>query len=384
VNLFEFEGKQVLKRYGMATPRGRVARSPAEAIAAAAELSGPCVLKAQVPAGGRGKAGLVKFANTPEEAGRAAADLFGSIGKHEVELVLIEEKLAIVEELYLSIKIDDVRGAPIVIASCVGGVEVESNADRIHTLTIDVRQGLHRHEAVALWKRAGATSARLSQLAKATVALWEAFRESDAELVEINPLVFDSQGRCFAADAKVSIDDNALDRQPAFRERAAKANASLLERRAARLGVNSLIELDGSVAIISTGASFGMLVLDRLHDLGARPANFMDMGGASSVLAREKIVSLMVTHVRHDPSIKAILIALIQTSRPIMNLVSAIKAGFGGEKPPVPVICWIGAAHMATAETPLPEALAELEQVGIRTFTELDAALKATAAAAAT
>ncbi|HSV84507.1 MAG TPA: ATP-grasp domain-containing protein [Ramlibacter sp.] len=382
MNLFEYEGKQLFRRHGIATPRGRIARSPAEAIAVAAELGSACVLKAQVAAGGRGKAGLVKFADGPEQAGRAAAELLGATGAHEVELLLVEEKLAIADELYLSIKVDDVLGTPIVIASCAGGVEVESNTDRIHTLAVDVRQGVRRHHAAGLWKKAGATGARLQQLASVTVALWNAFSASDAELVEINPLVFDRDGKCWAADAKVSIDDNALRRQPEFAVRPPEAKGSLLERRAARLGVNSLIELGGNVAIISTGASFGMLILDRLQELGARPANFMDMGGQSSVLAREKIVDLMATHVRNDPSVKAVLIALIQTSKPILHLVSALRAGFEGKLPHCPVFCWIGAAHMATQECSLADALAQLDAVGIRTFTNFDDALQASADAA--
>jgi len=168
VNLLQHQGKKLFLRHGIAVSRCRVARSPAEASA---------------------------------DAGRAAVQLLGSAGTHEVEQVLVEEKLSIAQELYLCIKVDDVLGAPIVIASCSGGIDVESNADRIHTLPVDMRQGVRRHHAVALWKRAGASGVQLEQLTNLTVSLWNAFCATDAEQMEINPLVFNRKAENVGAAA---------------------------------------------------------------------------------------------------------------------------------------------------------------------------------------
>lgn len=391
MNLLEHEGKALFARHAIAIPRGTVARSPAAALDAARELGASvgasagtrpgtaCMIKAQLAAGGRGKAGLVRRVADTNGAALAAADLLANTAL-DIDTVLIEECVPIAAECYLAIRVDDVAGAPVVLASMQGGVEVEDHATAVARCHVDVREGLRRHHAVALWKRAGAPAAHLTRLAETTVALWRAFAAEEADLMEINPLALTADGGCVALDAKVSLDDAAAARHPDRQDLAHRAGGTALERRAARLGVNSLIELGGEVAIISTGASFGMLAFDRLNALGARPANYMDMGGASSVLAREKIVRLMADHVRATPGIRAMLIVMIQTSKPIMNLVRAIRSALDGHLPACPVHCWIGAAHMATRDCPLPDALAALEECGIRTHLELDAALAAVAA----
>jgi len=387
MNLLEHEGKQLFRRHGIPVPRGNLVHTPAAAGAAARALGdagGACVVKAQLAAGGRGKAGLVRVVADADAAGLAAAELFARVTAdgQEIDAVLIEERLAIAAEFYLAIRIDDVAGAPVLMVSTAGGIEVEGHATTVQRHRIDVRDGLRRHHAVALWKQAGAPPAQLTRLADLSVALWRAFVAEDAEQMEINPLAITAAGTWSAVDAKVAIDDAALARHPEWHTRSTTGTGTSLERRAARLGVNSLIELDGDVAIISTGASFGMLAFDRLNELGARPANYMDMGGASSVLAREKIIRLMADHARATPAIRAVLIVMVQTSKPIMNLVRAFQSALDGHLPACPIHCWIGAAHMATRDCPLPDAMADLERIGIHTHVELDDALIATARAA--
>ncbi len=381
MNLLEFDGKQILSRYGIRIPEGRLVRHPAQAHVVAAALARPCVLKAQIPEGGRGKAGLVKFAQTPDEAQRLANQLFAAGGTHEIDLLLVEERLSIAQELYLAISVDDVLGAPVLMVSAQGGIDIEHHAEAVMRAVIDVRMGLRRHHAIDLWKRAGVSGKRLAQLAEISVALWLAFCDQDAMLIEINPLVVDADGKCWAADAKLTLDDNAAQRHPEWAERAARASGTLLERRAQRLGVNALIELPGDIAIVSTGASMSMLLLDRLAERGVQAANFMDLGGQSSPDARQKIIELVALHSAANHHIKAILIALIQTSKPIQILIDAIKGALGARPLPCPVFCWIGAAHLSTRDCPLDHALEQLAQLGISTFTDLDAALAASAAA---
>ena len=377
----EYQGKQLLGRFGLRIPEGQLARHPMDAMTAAAAL-GRCVVKAQITQGGRGKAGLVRFADNAEEAGRAAADLLSLQDIHDVDLLLIERRIDIRRELYLAIKVDDVSGAPLVIASAQGGMHVEGQAHSLQLLAVDVLKGLRRHDALDLWKRVGLAGRQLQESVEATVALWRAFQHADATLLEVNPLVFDADDRCWAVDAKLSVDDNALYRHPEWADQLAERKGTALERRAARLGVNCFIEMDGDIAIISTGASFGMLLLDSIFALGGRPANFMDMGGQSTGFSREKIVELVAAHAGSGRSIRAILIAMIQTSKPLRMTVDAITNAFRNRPAPCPVFCWIGAAHLATREQPLEVSLAQLEQSGIKAYADLQQALQAAVEAA--
>lgn len=382
MNLLEHEGKSLFRRHGLPVPRSKLARTPSEAATAAAELGGRAVIKAQLEKGGRGKAGLVRFASSPEEARSAAADMMGRTAGPEIDLVLIEEHLDIASELYVAIRMDDVLGLPVLLASRHGGIDIEGHADMVQSEPICLLRGLRRHHIGAVWRRAGIAGRELRMLTDITLNLWSAFRASDAELLEINPLVIDQQGCFWAADAKAVIDGNALRRQTQLAERMSALSGSKLERLAARLGVNSLVELAGSVAVISTGASFGMHVIDRLGDCGVPAANFMDMGGQSGIDARARIVEVMAAHARDTSSIKAVLIALIQTSKPIGGLIEALHSAFSTVETRCPVVCWIGAAHVATSELSLSDARARLESAGILTFGDLDGALHAVAGAA--
>lgn len=382
MELLEHEGKQIFRRYGLPVPAGELVRNPPAAVAAAAQLGGSCMVKAQVRQGGRGKAGLVKFADSPATVARLAADLFGIRTVPAVDALLIEQRLSIASEWYLAIKVDDVLGQPVVMASTTGGIDVESNADTIVTQAINVLDGLARHDAANLWKQAGLSGDALQAAAEFTLALWRAFWDSDADLMEINPVILDTAGKVWAADAKVNIDGNALYRHPELADAEAAQPGSALEQRARRLGVNTYLDLGGNISVISSGASFGMLMLDRIVAHGGQPGNFMDMGGRATGIAREKLAELVVYKAETDPSVKAIVVAFVLTSQSLKMITTAIVGAFGTGKLPCPVVSWIGATHVATQDLKLPDARAQLEALGIRTFDFLDQAIDAAVEAA--
>lgn len=377
MELVEHEGKAILQRYGIAVPKGRLARTPVEAAAIAMDLGGACMVKAQVRKGGRGKAGLVKAAPDGSTVARMAADLFGIRTTPLVDAILVERRVPATQELYLSIRVDDVAGMPVILASTRGGVEIEAHRESVASHPVDVLRGLARHEAVAVWKRAGLGGDALQAAAEMTLLLWRAFWESDAELIEVNPLIVDADGKLWAADAKVSIDDNSLYRHPELAAIEAGSFGGMLEQRARRLGVNTFIDLGGDISVMSSGASFGMLLLDRIVAHGGTPANFMDMGGRATGIAREKLCELTVYRAENAGSAHAILIAFVLTSQSLKMITDSVLGAFGGRKPPCPVFAWIGATHVATRDLSRADAYQRLAAAGARTFEELDDAVAA-------
>lgn len=379
MDLLEHEGKALLAAHGLPVPKGGAAREPQQARRVAAGLGGPVMVKAQLRGGGRGKAGLVRPADDPAEAALVAADLLGTVrppGQPEVEALLIEERLRISDEFYLAIRIDDVAGAPVVHASTHGGVEVESTArGRTAAHEVDVLSGLGRHHAVALWKEAGLRGRALRQAAAFTTALWRAYRAIDGDLVEINPVVVDDAGRFWAADAKVTISDNALHRQPLLAEQWLAVPATPLEKRARALGINSFVDLEGDVLLYCSGAGFSMCVFDAVARAGLRPANFLDMGGATDRATREKTAELLLTKADREPAVKAILIGTVLTMQLLENTVEAFTAAFTRHPPRVPVVAWFHAGLAATANLSVAEARRHLEQFGIQTCDTVDDAV---------
>ena len=384
MDLLEVEGKKILEHFGIAIPKGSLVRTPQDGVAAAAALGGACMVKAQVAQGGRGKAGLVRAVASAAEVAPIAANLFGIRTQPPVDSILVEQKLAIARELYLAIRVDDVLGQPLVLASAQGGVDIEEHAGDMFSHAVDVLAGLTRHEAVGLWKQVGLSGEALQGAAEFTLALWRVFWESDAALVEVNPVVIDTDGKFWAADAKVSIDDNALYRHPELGEADAARPGTALEQRGRRLGVNTYLDLDGDVAVVSSGASFGMLLLDQVIAHGGRPANFMDMGGRATGIAREKLIELAVYKAETDPAVKAMLVAFVLTSQSLKMFTNAVLGAFGNNKLPCPVVSWIGATHVSTQDMSLPEAYRLLEGIGIRCYDKLDEALAAAVEASRT
>jgi succinyl-CoA synthetase beta subunit len=268
MNIHEYQAKELLKPFGVPVPRGGLANSAAEAAAIAREIGGTVVVKAQIHAGGRGKAGGVKLVKSPEEAEKAARELLGKIlvthqtgpQGREVRRLLIEEGLPIARELYLGMVLDRAIGRITVIASTEGGVEIEEVArkspEKILKEVID--------PAVAL----------LQALARALV-------EKDCSLAEINPLVVTQDGRLIALDAKINVDNNALFRRPEIEALRDLSEEDPKEYEASRLGL-SYISLDGNIGCMVNGAGLAMATMDIIKLAGGEPANFLDVGGGAT------------------------------------------------------------------------------------------------------
>lgn len=378
MNILEWEGKRLLAEHDVAVPAGRVARTPQEAARLAAAIGGPVMVKAQMRGGGRGKQGLVRSASSAPEVGPIATDLLGTMrdpGVPSVEAVLVEQQLAVADEFYLAIRIDDVRGAPVVIAGLSGGVDVEDAEGSTAEHVVDVMLGLRRHDAVGLWKRAGLEGRRLRSAADFTASVWAAFAASDADLIEINPVIVDDRGAFWAADAKVVISDNALYRQPVLQETWLSEPGTEFERRARALGINSYLDLEGDTLIFCSGAGFSMCCFDAVARAGRRPANFLDMGGATDRATRTRTAQLLLEKAARTPEIDGILIAMVLTMQPLENSVEAFIEAFRDRSPGVRAAAWFHAALASTERTSVESVRGPLEAVGIRVFDSLDEAV---------
>ena len=279
VKLAEWRGKEVFRKYGIPLPRGHVARSPDEAAALlrAGTVPLPCVVKAQVLAGGRGKGGAVKFAESADEARAAAASILALEFKGEkVREVLLEEKLPIARELYLALTLDRARRLPVLIASAKGGVEIEAVEDaEIVRQFVHPFPGLTGFEERRTAEVLGLSGASAKALSRLLEALWRAFQAEDAELVEINPLAIVGDG-LVALDAKVIIEDDAAFRHPEYAD--IRDDRTPLEEIAREKDI-AFVQLDGNIGVIANGAGLTMATLDVLQELGGRPGVFLDLGG---------------------------------------------------------------------------------------------------------
>ena len=314
MKLHEYQAKELLARYGVPTPAGTVARTADEA-AAAEELGGKVVVKAQVHAGGRGKAGGIKLANSVEEARTAAEALLGtrlvtfqSPQGQPINSVLVEEQIDVARELYLGAVIDNQSGLPVVIASAAGGMDIEQVAEetpeQIHSQAIDPACGFQGYQARALAFSTG-LDGDLNRPAVALIsALAQAFEENDGSLAEINPLVVTGDGRLLAVDAKFSIDDDADFRHRDLVELRDKSQDDPLEVEAEEAGVQNYVKLDGDIGCMVNGAGLAMATMDAIKFEGGDPANFLDIGTANDP---EAIVTALRL-IGADPDVKAVLV----------------------------------------------------------------------------
>jgi succinyl-CoA synthetase beta subunit len=279
VKLAEWRGKELFRKYGVPLPRGQVARSPgeAESLTRGGAVPLPCVVKAQVLAGGRAKGGAVKFANTPEEARAAAESILALEFKGEkVRELLLEEKLPISRELYLSVTLDRSQRVPIVISSAQGGVEIETVDDAsIERTPVHPFPGLAAYEKRRIAQVLGASGPIAKSLDGLLDSLWTLFNREDAELVEINPLAVVGDG-LIALDAKVIIEDDASFRHREWDE--IQDDRTPLEEVAREKGI-AFVQLDGNIGVIANGAGLTMATLDVLKEFGGDPGIFLDLGG---------------------------------------------------------------------------------------------------------
>ena len=307
VDLYEYQGKELFRRVGIPVSEGRLATAPAEARAAAEELGGPVVVKAQVLTGGRGKAGGVKLATTPDEAEARAADILGlDIKGHVVKRVWIEQASDIAKEYYLSLTFDRGVKQPLFMFTTAGGVDIEQVAEEtpeaLVQLHVDPLEGFHPWQARSLVYGAGVTDpSEQKQIAAIIGQLHDAFTRFDAMSCEVNPLIVTPDGQVKALDSKFTVDDNALYRHPDVAEMRDLDAADPLEALAREKNV-TYVRLDGDVGVLGNGAGLTMSTVDVVTFAGGRPANFCDLGGGGD--AQGVVDALEV--ITRDPQVKAI------------------------------------------------------------------------------
>jgi succinyl-CoA synthetase beta subunit len=307
VNIHEYQAKDILRAYGVPIPPGDVATTPEEAVQIARRIGRTVVVKAQVHAGGRGKAGGVKLAKTPEETREIAGKILGmQIKGLTVEKVLVTDAADISSEAYVGVILDRASKKPVFMVSPAGGIDIEEVAaktpEKIMRLPIDTRYGLMPFQAMELGFFLYPDAPKARAAAKIMQQLYRAFMDNGASLAEINPLVVTPAGEVIALDAKISIDDNELDRLPkiaALRDESAEA-PSEVQARNANL---TFIKLDGNVGCVVNGAGLAMATMDLVKFYGGEPANFLDIGGSSNP---EKVVNALKI-ITADPNVKAIL-----------------------------------------------------------------------------
>jgi succinyl-CoA synthetase beta subunit len=315
MKIHEYQGKAILARYGVPVPKGKVAFTVEEAEAAAKELGGFVVVKAQIHAGGRGKGGGVKVVKTVEDAVTAARNILGmQLVTHQtgpqgqkVGRLLIEEALPIEKELYLGITLDRASGKNVFMASSEGGMEIEEVAhhtpEKILKEVIEPGIGLSGYQARKLAFGIGIPAGSVNAAAKAMIALAKAYDEIDCSLAEINPFILLKDGRVMALDAKINIDDNAMFRHQEFADLRDLAEEDPLEVEASKFSLN-YIKLDGNIACMVNGAGLAMATMDIVKYAGGEPANFLDVGGG----ANEEQIKNAFRILLSDTAVKAVFI----------------------------------------------------------------------------
>jgi succinyl-CoA synthetase beta subunit len=308
VDLYEYQGKELFRRFGIPVSEGRLATTPSEARAAAEELGGPVVVKAQVLTGGRGKAGGIKLAEAPEDAAAKAEEILGlDINGHVVRKLWIEQASEIDKEYYLSITFDRGAKQSLFMLTSEGGVEIEevaeNNPDALSRLHVDPLEGFQPYQARRLIYGAGIDDPNeQKQLLDIVGKLYACFVETDAMLCEINPLIVTPDGEVRALDSKFTVDDNALYKHPEIAEMR-DLEASPPEERAARERGVTYVKLDGEVGILGNGAGLVMSTLDVIALVGGRPANFCDLGGGGDAQGVVDALEIITT----DPQVRSIL-----------------------------------------------------------------------------
>jgi succinyl-CoA synthetase beta subunit len=285
LDLYEYQGKELLRKQGVETLEGVVAETPEEARQAAESLGGTVAVKAQVLTGGRGKAGGIKVVHNPEEAESAAEQILGmDVRGHTVRRVLVEAGADIESEMYLSVTVDRAAKRPLILFSTEGGVDIEevaeTNPDAIVRLHVDPLLGLLPYQVRELVFSAGLEGDTAKGVGKVLNKLYKAFEDLDASLVEINPLVVTGDGRVLALDAKVTVDNSSLYRHGDIAELHDVEAADPQEQRAQEVGLQ-YVKLDGDVGILGNGAGLVMSTLDVVAQAGGEPANFCDVGGGA-------------------------------------------------------------------------------------------------------
>ncbi len=378
MNLHEYQAKRLFAEHGIPIPRGEVAYTPEAARELAQELGGKVVIKAQVLTGGRGKAGGIKLAANPNDAEQAAATILGmKIKELTVNKVLVDQQApGIRQELYLAALINRGQRRTMIMASAAGGMDIEQVADetpeKIHTFLVDPALGVRGYQTTYLAQQMDLPRELWRDFHGIVAALYNCFKANDASLTEINPLIITGEGKLMALDGKVSIDDNALARQPRLAEMRDVEEEPLAEAEARRTGI-TFIQLDGSIGCMVNGAGLAMATMDIIKLFGGEPANFLDIGGG----ARADQVATALRLILSDPKVEAVLFNIFggitrgdEVARGILTALEEIETD-------VPMVVRLAGTNAA-------EGLALLAEADMMTAATLsEAAEKAVAAAKA-
>ena len=373
MNFEEHAAKPLLQAAGIAVPGSRLARSADEARAAAAEL-GPVVVKAQVPTGKRGKAGGIRTADTAEEAAAAAEAILGmDIAGHRVESVLVEEQAAIAAEYYAAVLNDAASKGPLVMFSSEGGMDVEEVAasmpDRLRRAPVDISRGLDVETARRMLDGLG-LGADEAPAAETLVALYRAYRDNDAELLEVNPLARLEDGRLVALDCKFTLDDSGVKRREALAGKGSPERLTGLESRGQALGLK-YIELDGDVGVLANGAGLTMTTMDVITHHGGRPANFLEIGGESYTKARPGLELVL-----DNPEVKCLVVNFCGAFARTDVMTGGVLDAWEALDPTIPVFFSVHGTGSAEARAMLRERL------GVTPYETMDEAIAAAVAAA--
>jgi len=369
VNIHEYQAKELLVAQGIPVPMGEVATTPEEAEAIAQRLGGAVVIKAQVHTGGRGKAGGVKLAKSPQEAREKAGQILGmDIKGLTVHKVLVAPAEDIASEAYVGIILDRASHAPVWMVSAAGGVDIEEVAvtdpDKIIKLPVDPRYGFLPHQAYLLATKLYPEVKQQRAAAQILLKLYKAFVEAGASLAEINPLITTPAGEVKAIDAKFNIDDNELFRRPAIealRDDTSEAPAEV-QAREANL---TFIKLDGDVGCVVNGAGLAMATMDLVKYYGGEPANFLDIGGSSNP---EKVVNALRI-ITSDPQVKVILFNIFGGITRTDDVANGIVTAMGQSKIEVPIVIRLTGTNEEIAVKILADA-------GFTALTDMDEAVQ--------
>jgi succinyl-CoA synthetase beta subunit len=369
MNLHEYQARAVLKSAGIPVPDGDVATTPAEAEAIARRVGGTVVIKAQVHSGGRGKAGGVKLAKTPAEAAEHASRILGmKIKGLVVSRVLVVPAAEIATEAYIGLIVDRETQRPVFMVSPAGGIDIEEVAartpERIFKLAVDPRYGLLSHQALGLAFKLYNDFKQARAAARIMEQVYGVFMANGASLVEINPLVTTTEGAVVALDAKISIDDNELERRPdlaSLRDETAEAPAEVEARRAGL----TFIKLDGNVGCVVNGAGLSMATMDLVKYYGGDPANFLDIGGSSNP---EKVVNALRI-ITEDPAVKAILFNIFGGITRTDDVANGIKTALAQFPVKVPIVVRLTGTNEAIA-------VKILQEIGMTALSDMDDAVQ--------
>jgi succinyl-CoA synthetase beta subunit len=364
MKIHEYQGKEILSRFGVPVPRGRVAESGDEARTIAKELGGgTVVVKAQIHAGGRGKGGGVKVVKGPDAAADAAKNMLGmklvtyqtGPDGQKVGRVLVEEGLSISRELYLGLVIDRQTQRPVMMVSQEGGVEIEKVAhetpEKIFKAFIDPALGLQPFQARQLAFSLGLSGAEVGKAVKMMMALYQAFVATDASLLEINPLLVTSAGDLLALDAKINFDDNALYRHPDIKELRDIAEEEPLEIEASKFSLN-YIKLDGTIGCMVNGAGLAMATMDIIKLAGGEPANFLDVGGGANAEQIKNAFRILMS----DKNVKAVLINIFGGILRCDVLAEGVIAAVKDLGVPVPIVIRMEGTNVELGKKMLAES----------------------------